>query len=51
MDQILADGKNLIGIQNVKDRLERRVDGTLNIESKVGVGTKAIVYIPKKELK
>ena len=49
MDQILADGKNHIGIQNVKDRLESRVDGTLNIESEVGVGTKAIVYIPKKE--
>ena len=49
MDQILDDGKNHIGIQNVKDRLESRVDGTLNIESEVGVGTKAIVYIPKKE--
>ena len=49
MDQIIDDGKNHIGIQNVKDRLESRVEGTLNIESTVGVGTKAIVYIPKKE--
>ena len=35
----------------VKDRLESRVDGTLILESEIGVGTKAIVYIPKKELK
>jgi sensor histidine kinase YesM len=51
LNQILSDGKSHIGIQNVKERLESRVDGTLILESEIGVGTKAIVYIPKKELK
>ena len=49
MNQIIDDGKSHIGIQNVKDRLESRVDGKLVIESEIGIGTKAIVYIPKKE--
>ena len=50
INQVIDDRKNHIGIQNVKDRLESRVDGILTIESEVGVGTKAIVHIPKKEL-
>lgn len=51
INQELNDGKTHIGIQSVKDRLEKRVNGKLVIESEKGVGTKAIVYIPKKELK
>lgn len=51
LNQIIEDGKSHIGIKNVKERLESRVDGTLILESEIGVGTKAIVYIPKKELK
>ena len=51
LNQITSDGKSHIGIQNVKDRIENRVDGKLVIESEIGVGTKATVYIPKKELK
>jgi sensor histidine kinase YesM len=51
LNQITSDGKSHIGIKNVKDRLESRVDGKLILESEIGVGTKAIVYIPKKELK
>ena len=51
LNQVIDDGRSHIGIQNVKDRLESRVDGTLILESEIGVGTKAIVYIPKKELK
>ena len=43
------DGKNHIGIQNVRDRIESRVNGRLTIESEIGVGTKSIVYIPKGE--
>ena len=49
VNQIIDDGKSHIGIQNVKDRLESRVDGKLVIKSERGIGTKAIVYIPKKE--
>ena len=51
LNQITSDCKSHIGIKNVKDRLESRVDGKLILESEIGVGTKAIVYIPKKELK
>lgn len=49
-DQVINDDKTHIGIQNVKDRLESRVGGRLKIESEIGVGTVAIVYIPKKEI-
>lgn len=49
-DQIIDDDKSHIGIQNVKDRLENRVDGTLTIESEIGIGTTVMVYIPKREL-
>ena len=49
-DQVINDDKTHIGIQNVKDRLESRVGGRLEIESEIGVGTVAIVYIPKKEI-
>ena len=49
-NQIINDGKSHIGIQNVKDRLLSKVEGMLNIESEIGVGTVATVYIPKKEL-
>lgn len=44
------DKENHIGIQNVKDRLKSKVEGKLIIESEIGVGTKVIVYVPKKEL-
>ena len=46
----LDDSKSHIGLENVKDRLESRVEGKLVMESEVGVGTTATVYIPKKEL-
>ena len=45
----IDDGKTHIGITNVRDRIETRVKGSLVIESEIGVGTKSIVYIPKKE--
>ena len=50
VNQIVDEGKKHIGIQNVRDRLENRVEGILKIESEIGVGTTATVYIPKKEL-
>lgn len=46
----LDDSKSHIGLENVKDRLESRVEGKLVMESEIGVGTTATVYIPKKEL-
>ena len=44
------DSKSHIGLENVRDRLENRVDGKLVMESEIGVGTTATVCIPKKEL-
>lgn len=41
------DGKSHIGIQNVRDRIERISGGTLMIESEIGKGTTAVVRIPK----
>lgn len=43
------DGHKHVGISSVKQRLDNLCGGTLNIESKVGVGTTATVKIPKKE--
>lgn len=51
INQTINDGKTHIGIKNVKERLQKKVNGTLIIESEIGVGTKAVVYIPKKEKK
>lgn len=41
------DGKRHVGIENVKQRLLNMCDGTLTIESEVGVGTTVTVKIPK----
>lgn len=51
VSQVTNDGKTHVGIQNSKDRLESRVNGKLIIESEKGIGTKALVYIPKREIK
>lgn len=45
------DGHKHIGISSVSERLKNLCDGTLTIESEVGVGTTATVKIPKKEIK
>ncbi len=39
-----------IGTQNVRERLENMVGATLTIDSEIGIGTTAIIKIPKKEL-
>ena len=44
------DGHKHIGISNVRQRLETLCNGTLNIESTVGVGTTATIKIPKTEV-
>ena len=45
----INDGKSHVGIENVKQRLKNMCEGTLAVKSEIGVGTKAVVTIPKKE--
>ena len=44
----LQDAKQHIGIRNIRERLKEMVDGTLDIESTPGVGTKVWITIPKE---
>ena len=48
-EHYMDDGKTHIGIQNVRQRLEHMVGGTLEITSTPGVGTIATIIIPRKE--
>ena len=48
VDRIKEDGKVHIGIQNVKERLSNMSSGSLNIESRVGEGTRASIVLPQK---
>lgn len=45
------DGKRHVGIENVRQRLANMCDGSLTIESEVGVGTVATIKIPKGDKK
>ena len=40
------DGKQHVGIENVKQRLSNMCQGSLTIESEIGVGTNAVIRIP-----
>ena len=42
------EGKNHIGLRNIKSRLEAMCGGILHIESIIGVGTKITIEIPKE---
>lgn len=44
----LLDERKHVGIRNIRGRLKAMVDGTLEIESKIGVGTKVLITIPKE---
>ena len=44
-----SDGKIHIGINNVKERIANMADGTLTINSELGIGSIAIITLPKKE--
>ena len=44
----LLDDRNHVGLRNIRERLKVMVDGTLEIESTIGVGTKVVVKIPKE---
>lgn len=46
-DKPKNDGRTHVGIANVRSRLELLCNGTLDITSTVGVGTKACIRIPK----
>ena len=42
------DSKKHVGLRNIQGRLKAMVDGTLILESQPGVGTKAVIMIPKE---
>ena len=44
----LIDERAHLGLRNIRERLKVMVDGKLEIESTVGVGTKVLVTIPKE---
>jgi hypothetical protein len=46
---ILLDDRKHVGIRNIRGRLKAMVNGTLEIESTEGVGTKVLIKIPKEE--
>ena len=45
----IADDRQHIGIQNVKERIETMCGGTLRIDSKTGSGTTVTICLPIKE--
>ena len=44
----LQDERKHLGIRNIRGRLKAMVNGSLEIESTVGVGTKVLITIPKE---
>ena len=48
MNKLEGDGKVHVGIRNVKERLSNMTGGSLNIESRVGEGTKVCIVLPQK---
>lgn len=48
-DGYQMDGHKHVGISSVRQRLENLCNGSLTIESAVGIGTRATIRIPKKE--
>ena len=50
IEKSLDDGRKHLGIVNVRQRLEALCNGTLTVESTPGVGTVALIKIPKTEV-
>jgi sensor histidine kinase YesM len=48
---VLIDERKHLGLRNIRERLSVMVNGRLEIESTVGVGTKVLVTIPKEDEK
>ena len=46
--EALIDDRKHLGLRNIRERLRVMVNGTLEIESEIGVGTKVVVKIPKE---
>jgi signal transduction histidine kinase len=44
----LLDERKHVGIRNIRGRLKAMVNGSLEIESAEGVGTKVLISIPKE---
>ena len=47
----LPEGREHIGVRNIQGRLAAMVGGTLSYESKINIGTKALITLPKKGTK
>ena len=45
---VLLDERKHVGIRNICGRLKAMVNGTLEIESRVGIGTTVLIKIPKE---
>ena len=45
---LLIDERKHVGLRNIRERLKAMVNGSIEIESTVGVGTKVIIKIPKE---
>jgi sensor histidine kinase YesM len=48
---LLIDERKHVGLRNIRERLKAMVNGSIEIESTVGVGTKVIIKIPKEDIK
>lgn len=46
---VLLDERKHVGIRNIRGRLKAMVNGTLQIDSAIGIGTKVLIKIPKEE--
>ncbi|MDY5577291.1 MAG: hypothetical protein SPF70_07410, partial [Lachnospiraceae bacterium] len=47
MNTVKFDEKDHVGIKSVRDRLKVMCNGTLEIESTIGIGTIVRIYLPK----
>ena len=50
VDRYMDDGKVHVGLMNVRQRLQSRMNATVDIDSKQGEGTTVTVTIPKEKV-
>jgi signal transduction histidine kinase len=48
---LLLDERKHVGLRNIRERLKAMVNGSIEIDSKVGVGTTVLIKIPKEAKK